>query len=206
MGPSLIFDKSALESLSPDEAVWLDQFFLANITPLFFVETLADLQKTARFGDNAGDVVSSLAYKTPDLHSKANVHHRTMLEGELSGAEEVGMDGRPVIGGGRYVELGGQTGAVFEASPEEEAMQRWKERKFLELERFYAKQWRDALSSLDFEETYKYYQKLFGGQPKPKTLQEVKAMADRFIDSPEQEMILQTGLASIGVAPKFQSK
>lgn len=27
MGPSLIFDKSFLESLNPDEAVWLDQFW-----------------------------------------------------------------------------------------------------------------------------------------------------------------------------------
>lgn len=44
-GPIIIFDKSALECLNVDEALWLDNFFLTNITPLFFVETLADLQK-----------------------------------------------------------------------------------------------------------------------------------------------------------------
>mgnify|MGYP001572228173 FL=1 len=98
MGPILIFDKSFLESLSPDEAVWLDQFFLTNITPLFFVETLADLEKNARFGRSPEDVVGSLAYKTPDLHSKANVHHRSLLEGELSGEGEIDMEhGRPHI-------------------------------------------------------------------------------------------------------------
>lgn len=204
MGPILIFDKSFLESLSPDEAVWLDQFFLTNITPLFFVETLADLEKSARFGHNPEDVVGSLAYKTPDLHSKANVHHRTLLEGELSGEGEIDMEyGRPHIGGGRFVELGGQTGAFFEASPEEEALKRWQEHKFLELERFYAKQWREGLSNINLETIYSQYQKSFTGYPKPKTLEEVKAMVDKIINSPEQEQILITGLASMGVAPKF---
>jgi hypothetical protein len=45
LGPILIFDKSFLQSLNVDEAVWLDNFFLTVITPLFFVETLADLEK-----------------------------------------------------------------------------------------------------------------------------------------------------------------
>ena len=206
MGPTLIFDKSVLESLNPDEAVWLDQFFLANITPLFFVETLADLQKNTRSGRTPEDIVWSLAYRTPDLHSKANVHHRTLLEGELTGEEKMEMDGRPVIGGGKYVELGGQTGVFFEASPEEEAMKRWQEHKFLELERFYAQQWRTGLSNVDLEEIYSYYQKAFAGHPKPKTLEEVKAMADKFIDNPNQEQVLITGLTSIGVTTKFQQE
>jgi hypothetical protein len=45
VGPIIIFDKSALEMLSIDEACWLNAHYLANITPLFLVETLADLQK-----------------------------------------------------------------------------------------------------------------------------------------------------------------
>jgi hypothetical protein len=44
-GPILIFDKSSLESLNLDEAVLLDNFYLSNVTPLFFVECLADLEK-----------------------------------------------------------------------------------------------------------------------------------------------------------------
>src|SRR5271166_104277 len=47
-GPSLIFDKSALESLNLDEAVFLDNFYRSNITPLFFIECLADLEKAIR--------------------------------------------------------------------------------------------------------------------------------------------------------------
>jgi hypothetical protein len=47
-GPSLIFDKSSLESLNLDEAALLDHFYRSNITPLFFVECLADLEKGSR--------------------------------------------------------------------------------------------------------------------------------------------------------------
>jgi hypothetical protein len=43
-GPSLIFDKSSLESLNLDEAVLMDNFYMSTMTPLFFVECLADCQ------------------------------------------------------------------------------------------------------------------------------------------------------------------
>ena len=204
VGPSIIFDKSVLESLNPDEAIWLDQFYLSVITPLFFVETMADLDKQTRSGRKPEDVVGSLAYRTPDLHSKANVHHRSLLEGELSGESDVDMKhGRPHIGGGRYVDLGGKTGAYFEASPEEEAMKRWQEHKFLELERAYAKQWREGLSNIDLEEIYSHYQLRFAEYPNPKTLEEVKKMADDFMDHPNQEDILKASLGAVGVAPQF---
>ncbi len=35
LGPMLIFDKSTLQSLSQDESVWLENFFLTNIPPSF---------------------------------------------------------------------------------------------------------------------------------------------------------------------------
>jgi hypothetical protein len=38
-GPILLFDKSILQSLSVDEAVWLDTFYFPCITPVFFTET-----------------------------------------------------------------------------------------------------------------------------------------------------------------------
>jgi hypothetical protein len=42
-GPITLFDKSALQSLKVDEAVWFDSFYQTVISTLFFVETLADL-------------------------------------------------------------------------------------------------------------------------------------------------------------------
>jgi hypothetical protein len=75
-GPVLIFDKSTLESLSLDEAVLLDNFYMSNITPLFYVECLADLErKMVRMKSTPEQLVGSLAERTPDSQASANVYH-----------------------------------------------------------------------------------------------------------------------------------
>jgi hypothetical protein len=84
LGPITIFDKSALQALSLDEAVWFDDFYLANITPLFFVETLAALEKIDAKRRSPQQVVGGLAAKTP-LGGRPNVHHAALCEGELLG-------------------------------------------------------------------------------------------------------------------------
>ena len=91
MGPNLIFDKSFLQSLNLDEANWLDMFFTTNITPLFFIETLADLEKEVHKGRTPEQVVGNLATKTPDWYAHPNVHHGTLLVGELTGKETIDM-------------------------------------------------------------------------------------------------------------------
>ena len=68
-GPHLIFDKSALQSFSLDETNWLDNFFYTVITPLFYAETLADVEKEVSKGRTPEQVVGSLAIKTPDLRA-----------------------------------------------------------------------------------------------------------------------------------------
>jgi hypothetical protein len=206
MGPVIIFDKSTLESLNPDEAMWLDQFYLSNITPLFFVETLADLEKSVRAGRTPEEVVGSLAYKTPDYSSKPNAHHRDLMEGELFGHGKLDMElGRPHITGGKTVELDGKRGVIFEPSPEEEAFSRWQNYEFLELERFRAKQWRLGLSNLDLELQYKVFQ-VFYPLGKPKTLKDVKRFVDFYIDGPDQESVLIFGLALVGVSAEGQAE
>ena len=110
-GPMLMFDKSFLESLNPDEAVWLDQYFLTNITPLFFVETLADLEKEVHRGRTPEQVVGNLALKTPDMQSHMSPHHMSLLWAELHG-EKITMDGRIMRAGGQLVKLDGQQVSV----------------------------------------------------------------------------------------------
>ncbi len=158
-GPILIFDKSMLQSLNPNEAVWLDNFFLTNITPIFFAETLADLEKEIRSGRTPEEVVGNLAYKTPDMQSYPNVHHLRLLQGELSGETSVSMDGRLLLAGGDTVEFEGKTGVILRKSEEEEAFHRWQRGEFLDLERQRAKLWRRSLSGVSYEEVYKGFQR-----------------------------------------------
>jgi hypothetical protein len=101
MGPILIFDKSFLESLNENEAVWLDSFFLNNITPLFYMEVLADLEKNIHRGRTPEQIVGTLAYKTPDMGSKCNIHHMELILWELLRGEKIEMRGVPIIWWGR---------------------------------------------------------------------------------------------------------
>lgn len=205
MGPTIIFDKSALEGLNPDEAVWLDNFFLSNITPVFFIETLADLEKEIRSGRTPEQVVGNLAYKTPE-RGKPNVHHKRLLEGELSGFGKVDMEnGRPHISGGKTVELGGKTGVIFQPSPEEEAFSRWQKGEFLQLERSQAKQWRQGLSNINLQEFYDWFQ-MFFPIGKPRTLADVKKLVDFQINETDQEKVFVFGLTLIGAAISFQEE
>lgn len=199
MGPVLIFDKSTLQSLNPDEAVWLDNFYLSNITPLFFIETLADLEKEVRRGRTPEAVVGNLAYKTPDAGSWLNAHHTHLLEAELVGGKTIDMRyGRPATSRGKHVMLGGQTGVIFEEPPEIEAFRRWQRKEFLEIERLMAKRWRRALSGVRYEEIYHAHQVMFENRGKPKSLQEVKSLADSIIDGFDGETALRLGLSMVG--------
>jgi len=198
-GPILIFDKSTLESLNADEAVWLDNFFSTNITPLFFIETLADLEKQVRGGRTPEQVVGNLSYKTPDMQSSPNVHHQRLLEAELYGLETIPMDGRPIISGGSPVTLNGKTGIIFRRSKEEEALIRWQAHEFLALERLIAKSWRRSLSDVNYEKAYKFFQNWFPSGTKPRSLQQVKVLADDNIDGRDQGKTLEFGMILLGI-------
>ncbi|HEY3245430.1 MAG TPA: hypothetical protein VGM03_18975 [Phycisphaerae bacterium] len=207
MGPTLIFDKSALQSLSIDEAVWLDNFFITNITPLFFIETLADLEKQVRAGLTPEQAVGALAHKTPDAASCANVHHASLMAGELLGVQPVDMRyGRPVVSVRQEVQLGDQLGCIIKRSPEEEALRRWQAGQFLEVERTVAKQWRRALSVASLDAHYQWFQRQFLTHAKPKNVSDAKAMADAFIDSPNQADVFQFGLRLLGASPDIQGR
>jgi hypothetical protein len=205
-GPILIFDKSALQSLSTDEAVWLDNFFQSNITPLFFIETLADLEKQIKRGKKPEDVVGDIALKTPDRGAHPNAHHRRLLEAELYGLDTVAMDGRGILIGGQPVMLQGQKGIIFSQSAEEEAFHRWQRRDFLGAERNVAKRWRAALAVSDYEERYKFFRERFLGGKSLKNFEEVKARTDQVIDRSDQESAFRTGMTLLNILPDAQAQ
>ena len=74
-GPSLIFDKSSLESLNIHEAALMDNFYMSTITPLFFVECLADLEKQLKSGSTPEQLVGSLADRTDRKSTRLNSSH-----------------------------------------------------------------------------------------------------------------------------------
>ena len=85
MGPITLFDKSFLQALSTDEAVWFDNFFYPVIAPLFYIETLADLWKKPREGKTAEQEVGIIAAKTPQMRGGPCYFHHQLCINDLLG-------------------------------------------------------------------------------------------------------------------------
>ena len=103
MGPVTLFDKSFLQSLSVDESVMFDHFFLVNLCPIFYNETLADLDKNVRKGRTPEQEVGIIADKFPEMHGMPCAYHRHLCFGELLGYP-IPMTGQIPLAGGRRVE------------------------------------------------------------------------------------------------------
>src|SRR5580658_989956 len=199
-GPSLIFDKSSLESLNIHEAALMDNFYMSTITPLFFVECLADLEKQLKSGSTPEQFVGSLADRTPDSQGYPNVHHMAILNGELTRQFDIKtVYERVAMAHGEPVQLGDKKGVVYRKSKEQEALERWTKRQFLDVERNIAKQWRRSLTAVDFDAMVKHVMRSIGPWRAPKTLEDAKQIADRIIDYLDTEWLLRFGLDLLGL-------
>jgi hypothetical protein len=181
MGPITLFDKSFLQSLSLDEAVWFDNFFLTNISPLFFVETLADLEKAIRAGRTPEEEVGIIAHKTPEMHASPSVFHVDLCIANLMG-REIPMDGRIVVAGGEPLKTADKKGVLIKLSPEIEALFRWQNGEFLIVERYFAKKWRQIVAGLSFDKYVSLPSSLGIDIGSCKSLEEAKNIADSFIE------------------------
>jgi hypothetical protein len=129
----------------------------------------------------------------------------TILKGELSRQFDIKKQRfRPLLGGGKPVQLGDDKGMIFQRSKEEEALDRWSRREFREVERSIAKDWRRALSQIDFDAKIKPVLGELGHWKKPKTLAEAKQITDTIIDNMDPEWLLGFGLRLLGVAEATQ--
>ncbi len=201
MGPVLIFDKSALQSLSIDESVWLGNFFFINITPLFYVETLADLSlpDSKRPPEQ---IISELAAKTPD--AVPNAHHSKLVLGDLLGyAAEMGH-GRPIVDRGETKRApNGEIGVQFDESPESQALRRWHKGEYHEIEREFAREWRQTIEALDFETAIGIVKNILPKDQKFTTLEQIKTFADAFVQGNSREL-LSLALDFLGVPDRMR--
>lgn len=185
MGPIALFDKSFLQSLNVDESVWFDHFFLANVSPFFYVETLADLAKTFEPPRTPEQQVRAIAEKFPEMNGRPCAFHATLALGNLAG-RPVPMTGQIPLFGGRRVKVGNRTGVVFGESPEAQAFSRWQMGEFHIIEREFASIWRRSLSTLDLDAISKSFREIGIGGESSRTLAEAKDVASRVVADPNK--------------------
>jgi hypothetical protein len=135
VGPTLIIDKSALQSLTVEEANWLSHHFHANLIEPLFVEIIGALTATDR-RDAVADV-AALAKKMlgMGLTTTPNMRHRELIMGNLLGLK-LEMDGRIVLDGVAQIPLPDGRTMLFQGEPPEiEALRRLAEGTFTEREK-----------------------------------------------------------------------
>jgi hypothetical protein len=185
MGPIALFDKSFLQSLNLDESVWFDQHFTAVVSPVFYIETLADLAKDPTPRGSAEASVRAIAAKFPEMSGSPCANHFDLCVGDLLG-HPVPMTGQIPLAGGRNVISGTRKGVVFDVPPETEAFQRWQKEEFGEIERRYAQAWRKALTSLDMAAVARVFQALGLDGKRFKSLEEIKSLATDLVSRPDK--------------------
>ena len=141
-----LFDKSFFQSLSVDEAVLFDIFFVSNVCPLFYIETLGDLSKESK-RRSPEEEVRILADKFPELRGAPNVYHKDLCTANLLG-ERVRLSQSIVVSHGHVVESRGKIGVNLPPSREYQAFKRWQDKKFLLIEKEFAEHWRERSTAI----------------------------------------------------------
>lgn len=151
MGPTILLDKSALQSIGIRGISELRRYFGVTVPPVLLLEVLADLEKAERTQTSPSDEVRVLARKLSHLGGVAfvNVDFRFVCLNELLGYV-VRMDRVPIVGGARIVRTpDGRQGSYLPRQPEMEAALRWSRGQFSETDRANAAQWRARLKAFN---------------------------------------------------------
>lgn len=204
MAPTALFDKSFLQSLSVDESVVFDNFFSTIICPVFYIETLADLEKAVREGRTPEQEVGIIANKVPEMNVAPYMHHGNLAIRNLLGTT-VPMDGRMLLAG-RAVKKEGHIGVIHDPPPEAEAFQRWQARAFLDVERRFAKKWREALNGIDLLALASGVRAL-GVTPQTCTsLQDAKEICDRVIANNKVPDLIKLATMVLNVDARIEQR
>jgi len=204
MGPITLFDKSFIQSLSLDEAVFFDHFFMPVICPLFYVETLADLEKAVRERRTPEQEVGIIADKVPEMSGAPCAYHMDLGAASLFGAN-IPLDGRIPTAGARPVKLDGKSGFLHEETPEAQAFRRWQNREFLIVERQFAHVWRRTLNNIDLERIATGVRSLGIRPGTCSSLDSAKTLVDDSLAQDGSEAVDQLNLALflLEVSPRY---
>lgn len=198
-GPSLIFDKSSLESLNIHEAALMDNFYMSTITPLFFVECLADLEKQLKSGSHAG-AAGRLAgrpdpgfarlserspYGDPERRTNSPIRHQDCLRTRRHGPRRTRSAWRQK---GRRLsqKQGAGSARTLDQAPVSGCGTE------------YSQTMAKITHRVDFDAMVKHVMRNIGPWRTPKTLEDAKQLADTIIDYLDTEWLLRFGLDLLG--------
>lgn len=204
---SLLLDKSTFQMLHMEQMLVLHRYYNPNVTPILVTEVLGDLSKEVARGTPA-DKVAAFARKLLPHQIAVNVDYRSLIEGELLG-HPVAADFRPQVGNGTHVRsASGGLGVRIGPSAEEEALSRWREREFTDIEALTAELWRKTTRNPDVLRNLKSALKeKLDLKQRIGNLDGIQEHTDRLLQSSaNQENLLQFALAEFAVSAESATK
>lgn len=187
MGPSIIFDKSALQSLGQQAIYEVSRYFYTVIPTVLLYEILADLSLDADDLDASKKRVVEVSRKVLPIDSMTNIHYHTLCVGNLLG-NEVEMERRPLVGGAKtVVSADGRQGVFVDVQPENQAVLRWQRGDISDNDLKFASQWRDQAENAGLEEAK---QKLPKPDFKLDSLVELNSFVDILLSHAESQFTM----------------
>lgn len=142
MGPTILLDKSAFESLSHKDHLDLFTHFIRVLPLVLVVEVVADLTKNDPSAKSPEELVKRLARKFVGSGPPLHVGHGNLLRNDLYSADIV-MDGRSYPFAAREVpDQGMGAGMFIDISPTNEQIMRWGYGQFGKQDELVARAWR----------------------------------------------------------------
>jgi hypothetical protein len=145
MGPTLLLDKSALQSISAKGAPALFRHYTVVVPNILTKEILGDHAK-----EDASRQFGHLAKKLDTSDFESLVDYGALIWWELRG-ETIPMDGRPIVPGAKFPTPAGSAG-VFHQSEREKMVAQWASGAVCDTHQEGAKQWRESLDTFNPEE------------------------------------------------------
>lgn len=205
IGPTLIIDKSTLQSLTVEEANWLSHHFHTNLIEPLFVEIIGALTAADR-RDAVADV-AALAKKMlgMGLTTTPNMRHRDLIMGNLLGLK-LEMDGRIILDGVARIPLPDGRTMLYQGEPPEiEALRRLAEGTFTEREKEGATLLRKFKADVDLRRI----REVFAPTPeryKAKELNEILSIVDKVLDGRGPYDALRRAINDLHLPDKYRAK
>ena len=205
---TLIFDKSFVQSLNPDELFELDVFFELVNTPILRKEILADLEKKSTEERKQLSIVKSLCAKM-SRSGLEPMEYRSAALHELNTGRAIPLHGAILIDASApHVRVGAGGGIHYDGRELQWDWRRWAEGSFTDEERSLAASYRRSVEEYDPEAASRQWRprakQHFGDC---KNIGQLIVKIDAMIDSPEpltQKLILELTASWLSATEEFR--
>ena len=204
---SLLLDKSTFQMLHMEQMLVLHRYYNPNITRILVTEVLGDLSKEVERAPQPIRLPHLLESCCPTRSPLTWTFVRSSKASSL--VIRSNADFRPQGGKGTHVQTAsGSMGVRIGPSAEEEALSRWREREFTDIEALTAELWRKTTRNPDVLQNLKSALKeKLDLEQHIGDLEGIREHTDRLLQSPaNQENLLQFALAEFAISAASATK